>query len=36
LKTKKVKGVKMYLVKYDGYDDKFNEWITGEKLDDIK
>ena len=36
LKTKKVKGVKMYLVKYDGYDDKFNEWITGEKLDVIK
>jgi uncharacterized protein YtpQ (UPF0354 family) len=35
LKTKKVKCVKMYFVKYDGYDDRFNEWINGNQLNDI-
>ena len=35
LKTKTVKGKKMYLVKYDGYDDKFNEWLNQNQLDKI-
>ena len=32
IKTKQVKGEKHYLVKYDGYGDKFNEWLTEEQL----
>jgi hypothetical protein len=32
---KTVKGKKMYLVKYDGYSDKFNEYLTKEQLDRI-
>jgi hypothetical protein len=35
LETKTVKRKKMYLVKYDGYDNKFNEWLTKEQLDRI-
>jgi hypothetical protein len=33
IRTKKVNGVKKYYVKYDGYDDKFNEWIDEDRLD---
>ena len=33
LQKKKVKGKQMYYVKYDGYDDKFNEWIDGTQLE---
>jgi hypothetical protein len=36
LQTKTVKGKKMYLVKYDGYDNKFNEWLNQSQLDKIK
>jgi len=31
--SKTVRGKKMYLVKYDGYDDKFNDWIDQRQLD---
>ena len=27
IKTKVVNGKKMYYVKFDGYDTKFNEWV---------
>lgn len=33
LQKKKIKGKQMYYVKYDGYDDKFNEWIDGKQLE---
>jgi hypothetical protein len=33
VQRKTVKGKKLYLVKYDGYDDKFNEWLTQSQLD---
>jgi hypothetical protein len=36
IRTKTVKGVKMYYVKYDGYDDKFNEWVNEEQVDKRK
>ena len=36
LKTKKIKGVKMFYVHYDGYDDKFDEWIDEDKLEAMK
>lgn len=32
LKTRTLKGIKQSLVKYDGYSDKFNEWIDDSKL----
>ena len=35
IKTKTEKGKKLYYVKYDGYDDKFNEWLTQQQLDRI-
>jgi hypothetical protein len=35
LQTKTVKGKKMYFVKYDGYDSKFNEWLNQNQLDNI-
>jgi hypothetical protein len=35
LEKKKVKGKKMFLVKYDGYSDKFNEYLTTKQLEDI-
>jgi len=36
LDEKKVKRKMMYLVKYRGYSDKFNEWINGEQLEKLK
>jgi hypothetical protein len=36
LQEKKVRGKKMYLVKYDGYSGKFNAWLTEEQLERIK
>lgn len=33
IRTKIVNGVKKYFVKYDGYDDKFNEWVNEDKID---
>jgi hypothetical protein len=36
LQTKKIKGVKMFYVHYDGYDDKFDEWIDENKLEAMK
>ena len=36
IEEKKVKGKKMFLVKYDGYDDSFNQWIDGERLEMIR
>ena len=33
IRTKKVNGNKMYYVKYDGYDNKFNEWFSEGKID---
>lgn len=33
IKTRTVKGVKQYYVKYDGYSDKFNEWINEDQVD---
>jgi len=35
LQEKRVKGKKMYLVHYDGYSDKFDEWISEEQLRNI-
>jgi len=32
IKSRIVKGVKQYYVKYDGYSEKFNEWIDEDKL----
>ena len=32
IKSKVVNGKKMYFVKYDGYDDKFNEWVDETKV----
>ncbi len=32
LREKTVRGQKMYLVKYRGYDNRFNEYITEEQL----
>jgi hypothetical protein len=31
-----VRGKKMHLVKYDGYGEQFNEWITEEQLENIQ
>ena len=36
LKTKKVKGVTMYFVKYLGWPKKYNAWITKDNLEDVK
>jgi hypothetical protein len=36
LDTKTVKRKKMYLVKYDGYGDKFNEWISEHQLEQLR
>jgi len=33
LQEKKVKGKMMYLVKYSGYPEKFNSWLTAEQLE---
>lgn len=33
IRTKTVNGKKKYYVKYDGYDDKFNEWVDEDKVD---
>jgi hypothetical protein len=35
LETKKIKGKKMSYVKYDGYSEKFNEWIDEKQLSNI-
>ncbi len=35
VEERKVKGKKLYLIKYDGYSDKFNEWLTEEQLEKI-
>jgi hypothetical protein len=35
IKERKIKGKKMYFVKYDGYPEKFNEWISQKRLEDI-
>jgi hypothetical protein len=35
LKTKKVNGVKMYFVQYDGYGPEFNEWLNEKQLNDL-
>jgi hypothetical protein len=36
LDEKKSKGRKLYFVKYRGYPDKFNEWISEEQLEKLK
>ena len=36
IRKKKVNGKYEYLVKWDGYPEKFNSWITEEKLERIK
>jgi hypothetical protein len=33
IRTKKVNRKKMYFVKYDGYNDKFNEWVDENQVD---
>ena len=35
VEERKVKGKKLYLIKYDGYSEKFNEWLTEEQLEKI-
>jgi len=32
IKTKKIKGKKMFYVKYRGYDNRFNEWISEHQM----
>jgi hypothetical protein len=36
MNERKVRGKKEYLVKYRGYPDKFNEWISEEQLEKLK
>jgi len=36
LQEKKGKGKRMFLVKYRGYDNKFNEWISEEQLERLR
>jgi hypothetical protein len=33
IRSRTVNGVKQYYVKYDGYSDKFNEWINADQLE---
>jgi len=35
IKSKKVNGKKMFYVKFDGYDDKFNEWLDENQIQDL-
>ena len=33
IRTKVVNGIKKYFVKYDGYDERYNEWVNEDKIE---